>query len=239
MHKLEKAQSKTGEQMADNQKRDSKGRFKSKPSTGGGAPASSAPSVPDRPAQKTKKEKAKQRIVRLVKNPIYQPVAASRTMEDALKPVKDARSKKKRDKARKQMESTFGDIDWNEETASEKATERTPETPAEEGSNSAASLEERFEKPSLTSSNAPTSASLREELIAASGQHGSAWQLNHITQVFELLDNACHMKFIYAEDSYTDDIPQEMRGTDSVQLSYDNSKVSYFPIGQIAFLAHA
>jgi hypothetical protein len=249
MHRLEILKLAIGIVMADNQKRDNKGRFKSKPKS---APAPSSLSVPGRPSVKPEKEKIKKKIVRLVKNPDYQPIAASRTMEDALQPVKDARTKKKRDKARKQMESTFGDIDWDEKNNQSEFTQRsqhkdnrqaTSEVAAEnEGdSNPAALLDERFNtgRDSDNTSGSQVKASLREELIVNSGAVGEVWILDKATQEFYFSQSEAKLKFVYAEDSYSENTPDWVKGQDHVTYSVeDGEKTLYAAIGAIAFIVN-
>jgi hypothetical protein len=219
--------------MADNQKRDSKGRFKSKPKTG--TPMPTAPSVPDRPVEKQSKTgKAKQRIVRLVKNPIYQPVAATKTMEEALQPVKDARTKRKRDKARKQMESTFGDIDWEESGSKNTATDSV-EPEKTNSSTSASQLDERF-LIATEENGSPQQASLREELIAGSGHSGEVWLRDMNTAIFHFYQDNATLKFIYAEDSFGDNVPEHLQGTDHVIVAGDDGAIKHCAIGEIVFL---
>lgn len=235
--------------MAGNQKRDNKGRFKSKPKS---APAPSSLSVPGRPSVKPDKEKIKKKIVRLVKNPDYQPIAASKTMEDALQPVKDARTKKKRDKARKQMESTFGDIDWDKKNNQSEFTQRSQhnedrqansEVADEDAGDSspAALLDEKFNagKGSDNTSGSQVKASLREELIVNSGAVGEVWILDKATQEFYFSQSEVKLKFIYAEDSYSENTPDWARGQDHViYVVEDRDETYYAAIGSIAFIVN-
>lgn len=218
--------------MADNQKRDSKGRFKSKPK-GFDAPKNVA--IPDKPDKATKpeKESAPQKArIRLVKNPVYQPVKAARTMEDALQPVKDARSKKKRDKARKEMENTFGDIDWESKQKAAEVAASTVQTESHNSSDSDSSSDFMI-KDELP---AVTSASSREELISASGKTGEVWVKNYISQEFALLAQNAVMKFIYAEDATGDTVPDNLKHQDHVHISGDAFSKT-FAIGEVAFIS--
>lgn len=235
--------------MADNQKRDNKGRFKSKPKS---SPTPNSLSVPGRPSVKPEKEKIKKKIVRLVKNPDYQPIAASKAMEDALQPVKDARTKKKRDKARKQMESTFGDIDWDEENSKSDFSQKSQPKDSRQAnsdlaaenegdSSPAALLDEKFNavKGSDNASGSQVKASLREELIVNSGAVGKVWILDKATQEFYFSQSEVKLKFIYAEDSYSEDTPDWVKGQDHVTYSVgDREEAHYAAIGTIAFIVN-
>lgn len=218
--------------MADNQKRDSKGRFKSKPK-GFDAPKNVA--IPEKaamPSRSEKKQSPKPAKIRLVKNPIYQPVKAAKTMEDALAPIKDARSKRKRDKARKEMETTFGDIDWE---SKESESTRPAETESSEAQTQEPAYSSVFNDTSSISE--VSKASSRDELIASSGSRGAVWVKNSQTQSFAQLALDVQMKFVYAEDANLDSTPDDLLHVDHVVI-IGESFTKAFAIGEIAFLSN-
>lgn len=213
--------------MADNQKRDSKGRFKSKPKDFDAPKNVAIPEKAAMPSKSETKKTPKPAKIRLVKNPIYQPVKAVRTMEDALAPVKDARSKRKRDKARKEMETTFGDIDWESKASETQSVSESSELKPEEPAYSSV-----FSDTSSTPEVAK--ASSRDELIAASGSRGSVWIKNPQTQSFTQLALDVQMKFVYAEDANKDSTPEDLLHVDHVVI-IGESFTKAFAIGAIAF----
>ncbi len=208
--------------MAGDQKRDSKGRFKEKPKKS--APRPSNVQLPDRPivkapAEEDKSGNVKPRIIRLVKSPMYEPVAAVKKMEDALLRGTDLRSRKKRDKARKEMESTFGDIEWDEQKQRE-----------------ILAMDSSTGEPStLLAQPEVYQASSREELIASSGSGGQLWVLQSETNTFAMVAESVKLTFIYAEDTSTD--MEEFFNLDHILVEGEGFLKRFF-IGKVAFISH-
>lgn len=206
--------------MSGNQKRDSRGRFKEKPKSSSSNPVANV-SLPGKPVPAQKPERKdknnKPKKIRLVRTPVYEPIAAVRSMSNALAPITDMRSKRKRDKARQEMENTFGDIEW------------------EESHNDNSSDTDASSSLSSTMNHNVSQASTREELIASSGQEGALWVKQTESNSFSLAAENVKLRFIYAEDTHVD--LEEFYNTDHALIEGE-SFTKRFHVGQIAFLSN-
>ena len=190
---------------ADNQKRDSQGRFKKKmfkapdlsfPS----APKIAAPAEPKKENKLTKLLKPKKQIV----IPEYNALEEAIKVEAGLTKPKGFFGKKKQEEARKAVEEKFGEIDWNPEAKFDEVTSQDLATE------------------SIQTLGVPTSES---DLRKHSGKVGRLFKIKEATgEVVKVAESAL-LTFVEIEDSLSLDSDNPYRNVAHIMISIDEYEV--------------
>ncbi len=199
---------------AENQKRDSQGRFKKKmfkapDLSSPTAPKVAIPSQPKKQNPISKLLKPKKEVV----IPIYNPVEEAAKMETALDKPKGLFGKKKQEKARKEVEGKFGLIDWNPESKFE---EITPD---------------ELETTMIQSLGGPTPIN---DLRRMSGSQGKVFKIKNDGDIVKIAELAL-LTFVEAEESLELESENEFRNIEHVVVSIEDYDVR-LTVNEVIFI---